>query len=70
MKSKSGKDNEFVYLATAPNQIIAEMWVDMLKGEGIASYFRSSNAISYLGSSFIPCQLMVSKAHLHDALNH
>ena len=58
---------EFVYLATAPNQIIAEMWVEMLKQEGIASYFRSSNVMSYTGVSFIPCQVMVIESRLAEA---
>lgn len=67
MKSRKSKDSEFVYLATAPNQIIAEMWVEMLKQEGIASYFRSGNIMAYTGISFIPCQVMVSKSRLTEA---
>ncbi len=67
MKNKKGKENEFVYLATAPNQIIAEIWVDMLKQEGIASYFRSGNVMAYTGLSFTPCQVMVIKSRLAEA---
>ncbi|MSQ31680.1 MAG: hypothetical protein EXR59_00345 [Dehalococcoidia bacterium] len=67
MPNKKEDRNEFLYLATAPNQIIAEMWVQMLKQQNIPSYFRSSSAQSYLGSSFTPCQVMVSKSKLSEA---
>ncbi len=67
MPNKKEDRNEFVYLATAPNQIIAEMWVQVLKQENIPSYFRSSSVQSYLGTSFTPCQVMVSKSKLSEA---
>ncbi len=67
MESEKQEQNEFVYLATAPNQIIAEMWVDVLKQDGIRAYFRSNSLMAYTGVSFIPCQVMVIKSRLLEA---
>ncbi len=61
------KDNNFVYLATAPNQMIAEMWVDILKQERIRAFFRSTNLLIYTQNSFAPCQVMVDESRLPEA---
>lgn len=61
------ENNEFVYLTTAPNQIIAEMWIDILKQEGIRAFFRSNSLTVYTATSFTPCRIMVTKSRLSDA---
>ena len=49
----------WVYLATAPDQLVAEMWRDLLVGEGIAAVVRSGDTASYLGVSAYPCRILV-----------
>ena len=57
-----GVDNalSWVYLTTAPDQLVAEMWRDLLLGEGIASMIPPGDTMtSYLGVSPYPCGIMV-----------
>jgi len=49
----------WVYLATAPDQLVAEMWRDLLVGDGIAALVRSGDTASYLGVSAYPCRVLV-----------
>ena len=51
----------WVYLATAPDQLVAEMWRDLLVEEGIAAVVRSGDTASYLGVSAYPCRILVQE---------
>lgn len=50
---------KWVYLTTAPDQTIAEMWRELLEEEGISAMIRPSDAVSFLGVSPYPCRIMV-----------
>lgn len=53
--------------ATAPNQLVAEMWCEILQGEGITATIKPGDSISFLGVSFSPCRVMVSEGELQEA---
>ncbi|MFH1141683.1 MAG: DUF2007 domain-containing protein [Chloroflexota bacterium] len=55
------------YLTTAPGQLTAEMWQELLRSEGIPVVIRAGDTASYLGVSNAPCRLMVSEEHLAEA---
>jgi hypothetical protein len=57
----------WVHLATAPDQITAEIWVSILRGEGIAAMIRPSDVVSYLGVSAMGCRVQVDEADLERA---
>lgn len=49
----------WVTLTAAPDQLTAEMWRDLLVGEGIPAQVRAGDTASYLGVSATPCRLLV-----------
>ncbi len=55
------------YLTTAPDQLTAEMWRELLRGEGIPAVVRAGDTASYLGISNAPCRLMVHQERLSEA---
>ena len=57
----------FVLLAEAPNQLVAEMWQELLQNEGIESFIAPADAVSFLGVTALPCRLMVAPADLARA---
>ena len=58
---------EWVYLATAPDQLVAEMWRDLLAEEGVTSLVRPGDTSSFLGVSAYPCRLLVVEHQLKRA---
>ena len=52
---------KWVYLATAPNQLEAEMWREMLVDEGFTVVVREGDTNSYMGMSNYPCRILVSE---------
>jgi hypothetical protein len=54
-------------LATAPDQLVAEMWRGLLLAEGVQAFVRSGDASSFLGVSTLPCRLMVAEEDLERA---
>jgi hypothetical protein len=58
---------KWVYLATAPNQLEAEMWRDLLVAEGFTAAVRGGDTSSYLGMSNYPCRILVDEQQLDDA---
>ena len=42
---------ELVPLATAPNQIVAELWIGALRGEGVSAVMDIRDTMSFLGVS-------------------
>jgi len=58
---------KWVHLATAPDQITAEIWVSILHDNGIAAFVRPSDVMSYLGVSALGCRVQVRQGDLDNA---
>ena len=58
---------KWVDIATAPDQLQAEMWRDMLIEEGIAAIVRPGDTASFLGVSAYPCRIMVREHRVEEA---
>ena len=58
---------KWVYLTTAPDQLTAELWRNILREEGIPAILQSDH-FSYLGTSPFPCRLMVDEERKEEAL--
>ena len=56
-----------VYLTTAPDQLTAEMWQELLHNDGIPAVIRAGDTASYMGVSNAPCRLMVPEDRLQEA---
>jgi hypothetical protein len=57
----------WVTLATAPDQLVAEMWRGLLLEEGVPAHVDSGDTSSFLGVSAIPCRLMVAEENVARA---
>lgn len=55
-------------LITAPDQLTAEMWRELLQNEDIPAIIDPRDAISFLGLSSMPCRLMVPAGLVDEAL--
>jgi len=60
-------DMKWSLLDTAPDQISAEIWCDILRQEGIAAMIEPRDTASYLGVSAFPCRIMVAADMLSEA---
>jgi len=58
---------KLVHATTAPNQLTAEMWRDLLISEGIPAMLEPRDAVSFLGVSYIPCRILVPEDRLEEA---
>lgn len=54
-------------VATAPDQLTAEMWAKLLAGEAIPAMIKPGDAVSFLGVSFLPCRVLVPQDRLEEA---
>ncbi len=54
-------------LTVAPDQLIAEMWRELLQQKGIPAEVNPGDTASFLGVSPLPCRLMVAVSHLGKA---
>ncbi len=61
------KAKKWVVLTTAPDQLTAEMWQDILLQQGIPAMINPQDAVSFLGVSTFPCRIMVAPDHLKQA---
>jgi hypothetical protein len=59
--------SDWVHLATAPDQITGEIWVSILRDEGIRAMIRPSDAVSFLGVSTMGCRVQVTEDDLDRA---
>ncbi len=59
--------NRWAHLATAPDQLTAEMWVELLHNAGIGAMVRTSDAVSYLGIAAFGCRVQVPEEELERA---
>ena len=57
----------WTYLTTAPDQIQAEMWRDMLVKEGVPAVIRPGDTSTFLGVSVYPCRILVADDKLERA---
>jgi len=60
-------NSRWVHLATAPDQITAEIWVSILRDAGVRAMIRASDAVSFLGVSAYGCRVQVPEADLARA---
>jgi hypothetical protein len=59
--------SRWVHLATAPDQITAEIWVSLLRDAGLRAMIRPSDAVSFLGVSAYACRVQVPESDLPRA---
>ncbi len=59
--------DRLVYLTTAPDQITAEMWQELLRGENVTVVIRAGDTASFLGVTGAPCRMLVSEDLLEEA---
>lgn len=52
----------------APDQVTAEMWVQVLTDAGIAAMVHPADAVSFLGVAGFGCRVQVRKRDLEHAL--
>ncbi len=57
----------WVYLTTAPDQITAEMWRELLRNQDVPAMIRAGDTASFLGVSGAPCRRMVPEERLQEA---
>ncbi len=57
----------WVVVATAPDQITAEVWVGLLKDAGLPAMVDPSDAPSFLGVSGTSCRVLVPAERLEEA---
>jgi len=61
------KPKKWLLLTTAPDQLTAEIWKDILVQEGIPAMVNPEDAVSFLGVSAFPCRIMVAPDYLKQA---
>ena len=54
---------------TAPDQLTAEMWRELLLGAGIPARIRSGDITTFLGVSGYPCRVLVPKERMEEAMS-
>ncbi len=59
--------DRLVYLTTAPNQITAEMWQELLRSENVTVIMRAGDTASFLRVTGAPCRMLVSEELLEEA---
>ena len=61
------KSRKLTLLTTAPDQLTAEMWREMLLKDGIPVIVSPGDTMSFMGVSPFPCRLMVADEYLEPA---
>lgn len=59
-------EDRLVAVATAPSQLVAEMWRGMLHEEGIPAVVQTSDGYAYLGA-LSPCRVLVAAYQADEA---
>ena len=59
---------KWVYLVTAPDQLVAEMWRDLLNDRDIPVVIRSGDVSTFLGVTPYPCRLLVDEEFRERAI--
>lgn len=60
-------DRDWVVVRVAPDQLTGEMWVALLRDEGVPALIKPSDAVSFLGTSAFGCRVLVPDERLSDA---
>ncbi len=63
----SAKKQRWVRLAIAPDQLTAEMWVELLRRQDIPAMISPQDAVSFMGLSGMACQVLVPRENLAEA---
>ncbi len=58
---------KWVVFATAPDQIMAEIWVQLVRAEGIPCRLQPGDTTNFLGVSAAPVRLMTLEAEVERA---
>ena len=58
---------KWVIFATAPDQIMAEIWVQLVRSEGIPCRLQPGDTTNFLGVSATPVRLMTLEAEAERA---
>jgi hypothetical protein len=58
----SADQDPLVSIGVAPTQVVAEMWQEILRQEGIPTVLRTSDGYAYLGAS-APCMVLTPASH-------
>jgi len=53
----------WLILTTAPDQLAAEIWKDILLQNGIPAMVNPGDASSFMGVSTFPCRIMVASGY-------
>jgi hypothetical protein len=61
------KPKKWLLLTTAPDQLTAEIWRDILLQHGIPAMVNPGDAISFMGVSSFPCRIMVAYGYRKKA---
>ena len=61
------KKKRWLLLTTAPDQLTAEIWKDILIQNGIPAMINPQDAISFMGVSSLPCRIMVAYGYRQKA---
>jgi len=61
------KAKKWRVLTTAPDQLTAEMWQDILRQQGVVVMVNPEDTVSFLGVSVFPCRIMVAPGDLKRA---
>ncbi|MBA7563175.1 hypothetical protein ES708_04828 [subsurface metagenome] len=61
------KKKQWLLLTTAPDQLTAEIWKDILIQNGIPAMINPRDAISFMGVSSLPCRIMVAYGYRQKA---
>ena len=58
---------KWVVFATAPDQIMAEIWVQLVRAEGIPCVLQPGDTTNFLGVSAAPVRLMTPETEVARA---
>jgi hypothetical protein len=61
------KPKKWLLLTTAPDQLTAEIWRDILLQHGIPAMVNPGDAMSFMGVSSFPCRIMVAYGYRKKA---
>lgn len=56
----------WAYLATAPDQVTAELWVALLRDSGIAAMIHPGDTSSFLGAAGFGTRVQVAEDRLEE----
>jgi hypothetical protein len=57
------KPERWLLLTTAPDQLTAEIWKDILLQQGVPAMVNPEDTISFMGVSSFPCRIMVASGY-------